>query len=239
MAFNTAKCKVMHCGSNNPCYEYRMGGNILEQTEEERDIGVTVTRGLKPAKQCAKAAQTAGAVLGQVTRAFHYRDRHTFVKLYQTYVRPHLEFASPAWNPWLEGDIECLEKIQRRAISMVSGLGGQSYEEKLKSLHLTTLRERRHRADMAQVFKILTGRDKVKSETWFRKADEQQRRARGAAHEHSLRASRVRLDVRKNFFSQRVVDDWNQIPDAIKDSVSVNSFKKSYADFRDSTGTGS
>jgi hypothetical protein len=62
----------------------------MRATTEEKDIGVTVTTNLKPSAQCARAAKTAQTVLGQISRAFHYRDRLVFVKLYQQYVRPHL-----------------------------------------------------------------------------------------------------------------------------------------------------
>ena len=96
MKFNTGKCKVMHVGSSNLRIQYSMSGQVLEKTETERDIGVLVSAGMKPARQCLKAAQTAGSVLGQISRAFHYRDRKTFVKLYKQYVRPHLEFAVTA-----------------------------------------------------------------------------------------------------------------------------------------------
>jgi hypothetical protein len=51
--------------------------------------------------------------LSQLTRAFHFRDRHVFVRQYVQYVRPHMEFAVPAWSPWLEGDKEVLEKVQK------------------------------------------------------------------------------------------------------------------------------
>ena len=51
---------------------------------------------LKPAAQCKKASQTANAVLGQILRAFHYRDRYVFFDLYKQYVWPHLEFAVAA-----------------------------------------------------------------------------------------------------------------------------------------------
>jgi ribonuclease P/MRP protein subunit RPP40 len=114
-----------------------------------------VTRTLKSAAQCGKAARTGQTVLGQLSRAFHYRDSHVFLKLYIQYVRPHLEFASPAWAPWMEGDKESMEKVQRRAISMISGLRFQQYEEKLRELGLCTLEERRHQLDMTQTFKIL------------------------------------------------------------------------------------
>ncbi len=58
----------------------------------------------------------AQTVLGQLARGVHCRDRHVIVRLYQQYVRPHLEFVSPAWSPWQEGDKECLEKVLKRAM---------------------------------------------------------------------------------------------------------------------------
>ena len=60
------------------------------------DVGVIVHKSLKPSKQCQVAANTAAAVLRQITKNFHYRDRRYFVKLYCQYVRPHLEFAVSA-----------------------------------------------------------------------------------------------------------------------------------------------
>ena len=66
---------------------YTMGGQTLETTDCERDIGVLVTSDLKPSDQCAKAARTVYAMLGQISRAFHYRDRWTFVKLLLQSVR--------------------------------------------------------------------------------------------------------------------------------------------------------
>ncbi len=127
MSFNVSKCKVMHVGRNNPDYEYTMRGQKLETTNEERDIGVMITKNLKPSVQCEKAAGSAMTVLNQLRRNFHYRDRHTFLRLYKQHVRPHLEFAVQAWSPWMVGDIEDekLEKVQEKAVRMVAGLKGK------------------------------------------------------------------------------------------------------------------
>jgi hypothetical protein len=185
MSFNTSKPKVMHAGQRNPGHEYTMSRRKLAATNEERDIGIivcsslrpsaqcskaagmatneerdigiTVSGSLRPSAQCCKAAGTVTAVPGQISRAFHYRDRHTFVGLYKQYVRPHVQFAVQAWSPWTLQDREVPEKVQKRAVGMVSGLKGRTYEEKLEELGLTTLEERRHQADMAQVYKIVTG----------------------------------------------------------------------------------
>ncbi len=65
----------------------------------------------------------------------------------------------PAWSPWQEGCKEVLEKVQKRAVKMISGLEGKTYEERLKEVGLLTLEERRHQADMVQAYKIVTGKD--------------------------------------------------------------------------------
>ena len=36
----------------------------------------------------------------------------------------------------------------------------------------------------------------------------------------------VKLNVRKNFFSQRVVNDWNKLPETVINSTSINMFTK-------------
>jgi hypothetical protein len=154
MAFNTSKCKVIHCGRQNQQAAYTMDGQVLERTEEERDIGVMVASNMKLDAQCAKAAKTAMTGLGQIARAFTYRERKVFPALYQRYVRPHLEFLSQAWSPWLKKDVKVLEKVQMRAVKMVNGLTG-TYEEKLKALGMHSLEQRREEADMVLVYKIL------------------------------------------------------------------------------------
>ena len=114
MKFNIPKCKIMHVGLRNPSYKYRMEGIELQEVTEEKDIGILVHQSLRPSKHCKKAADMAGAVLKQITKNFHFRDRNIFKKLYVQYVRPHVDFASPVWSPWLEQDIQTLEKVQKK-----------------------------------------------------------------------------------------------------------------------------
>ena len=226
MAFNVKKCKVMHIGRNNLRSEYVMGGQVLEETGEERDIGVTVSANLKPAAQCMKAAGTASVVLGQIARAFSYRDKNTFLRLYKQYVRPHLEFASQAWSPWLQKDIEVLEKVQQRAVRMIGGLSGATYEERLAELGLQSLEARRCEADMMMVYKVLTGKVRIDSEKWFElAAPAAQRSTRAAADPLRLRKPRARLDVREHFFTVRVVDRWNELPLEIRAAKTVAWFR--------------
>jgi hypothetical protein len=228
MEFNIPKCKVMHLGAKNPKNEYSINGSKLLSTTEEKDIGVTVTDKLKPSAQCAKAAKTAQTVLGQISRAFHYRDRHVFVRLYKQYVRPHLEFATQAWSPWTVTDCEVLERVQRRAVRMVSGLKGVSHEEKLKELGLQSLAERRHQADMHMVHRIMHGDSGLRATTWFGPQQTASQNTRSVTDQFHIRHGTGRLEIRRNFFSVRVISEWNSIPQDLRKHPRKECFKRRY-----------
>ena len=226
MAFNVKKCKVLHVGRKNPQAVYTMNGMNLEPSVEEKDIGVKVCSSLKPSTQCREAAQRANAVLTQISRSFHYRDRKTFIKLYKQYVRPHLEFAVPAWSPWLAGDKEVLERVQERAVRMVSGLKGPTYREKLRELDMPSLETRRLHYDLTQAYKIVQGKDDVNPATWFELVGTAPTRAtRQSQDPNNIKKKNPNTDLRKNFFSNRIVDQWNKLPSEVKKAKSVTVFK--------------
>ena len=92
-------------------------------------------------------------VLRVVKRHLFKLDKPTFLILYKSYIRPHLEYSIQAWAPHFKKDSECLEKIQRRATKLVNGFQNLTYDNHLKRLGLMTL-ERRKREDLIEAFKI-------------------------------------------------------------------------------------
>jgi hypothetical protein len=224
MTFNVDKCHVMHVGRHNIRAEYKMNGIRLASTTKERDVGVIICDNLKQAEQCKKAAQTASTVLAQIQRAFHYRDRNTYVGLYKQYVRPHLEFATPAWAPGNQGDIDTLERVQERAVRAVSGLRGRTYSERLLELGLPTLAQRREEADMIMTFKLLSDSENNYSAKWFEKMATR-RPTRNAGGRDNLIVGRADHNYRRQFFSLRVPAVWNGLPDQVKEAATVSAFK--------------
>ena len=226
MQFNVAKCKVIHYGRNNPKHEYLMNGTKLITGESEKDIGVLTTNNLKPSSHCSEISRKANFVLNQIMKCFHYRDKVTYLKLYKQQVLPLLEFACPAWNPWQSADIEKLEKVQIRFVKSMSSLKGKTYEEKLKEIGLLSLERRRTRFDLVEVYKILNRINKVNPDTWFKTTGQNSARVtRLTDYSQNLVKQRSKLEVRKNFFSQRVVDLWNDLPVELKSKPTLNSFK--------------
>ena len=103
-----------------------------------------------------------------IRRHFKFLHKDIVVRLYKQMVRPHLEYAVQAWNPFLAKDRIVLESVQRRATKLVSSISSLSYEQRLTYLRLTTLELRRVRGDLIQVFKIVHGFDKLKFDDFVR-----------------------------------------------------------------------
>jgi len=64
MLFNADKCKIIHIGHSNCHADYYMCGNKLETVDEEKDLGVIVSKDLKWDKQCSQAAKKLIGCLG-------------------------------------------------------------------------------------------------------------------------------------------------------------------------------
>ena len=80
-----------------------------------------------------------------------------------------------------------------------------NYKERLKRCGFISLEKRRVRGDLIETFKIMKGFGKVNNESFFTLNNS------GRTRGHKLKMEKLRsnTELRKNFFSQRVVDEWN------------------------------
>jgi hypothetical protein len=221
MQFNTSKCKVLHIGKTNHRYQYVMDNQVLESVKEERDLGVVISDDLKVSANCQDVYSKANRILGMINRSITYRSKDILVPLYKSLVRPLVEYCTPAWSPYYQKDKDLIERLQHRLTRMIPRLKLLPYTDRLRELNLWSLEERRNRADLIEVYRICHGLSGIQRDDLFELVVDS--RTRG--HSLKLKKFRCRLDLRKYFFSERVVDRWNLLDDETVKAVSLNSFK--------------
>ena len=221
MAFNFKKCKVMRIGKYTHAYEYRMKSHGIEEVHLEKDLGILISSDLKVSPQCINACAKANKVLGMINRTIVNKTTEVMVRLYKTLVRPHLEFCVSAWSPHYQKDKELIERVQHRFSRMVTAVKADTYTTRLNKLNLWSLEERRNRADLIEVYRMKQGYSKLCFEDFF--DIDTSKRTRG--HSCKLIKSRCNKDLRRFFFSQRVVNRWNKLSDDTVSAPSLISFK--------------
>ena len=221
MKFNVTKCKVLNLGVSDDDIGYKLKGKTLQNVHEERDLGVLVTDDLKFSRHCQEGRKKALRMLGALNRNVNYKSKDVMKRLYCAYVRPHLEYCMQACCSSLIKDIKSLERVQRKATKMVRGLRGKSYRERLISLNMFSLHYRRMRGDLIEVFKIYKGIDKLDFGKLF---TINMNPTRG--HSCKLVKKFTKKLFRQSFFTNRVINTWNNLPPCIVESSSITEFKQ-------------
>ena len=222
LLFNSNKCMHLHVGRDPFHSTYSMpdatARNPISKSNCERDLGVFINSSLKPSDHIAQVVLKTNKVLSAIKRSFTYMDKSMFVSLYKSLVRPIAEYASSVWSPNLKKDIIEIEKIQRRATKLIPDCSDLSYNERLTLLGLPTLLYRRDRQDLIQVYITL----KDNNQSFFRLAESNQTRGHS---KKILKTEFYTVNSRLYFYSQRVINTWNSLPESVISAPNLNCFK--------------
>ena len=209
LCFNAKKCTVLRI---KQCitFDYTLNGVPLSYVTDQKDLGIIVSNSLKPASHIHKIIKTANRKIGMIRRCFTNLTKNKIEILYKSIIRPGLEYASPAWSPWLKKDIDILEKVQKRCLRLAKD-----------PILLPPLQDRRYKMDLVETFKFVKGMYKTPPSYMFQKAQTEALRG----HKFKLYKKPTSSELQKQFFSNRVINSWNALPANLVDITTTKAFK--------------
>ena len=100
--FHPEKYKYMNITrtTNEGNREYQFLDQNITKINEEKDIGVAIDSELLFEKHICEKVIKANSVFAVIRRTFKYLNAETFLPIYKTLVRTHLEYANSVWAPY-------------------------------------------------------------------------------------------------------------------------------------------
>ena len=191
-----------------------------------KDLGIFVSSNLKWEQHIVKIVNLASTTSYQILKVFRTKNIWTLVKLFNTYIRPKLEYCTPVWSPYLVKDINSIEKVQRNFTKVIcrrSNISFTSYQDRLDKLNMLSLEDRRIRYDLILMFKILNGLSDLSFNSFFELKSSPYPIRNGSIKIVPLKTFKSNLWL--NSFFVRAPKYYNKLPIEITSTKSLSIFK--------------
>eukprot|EP00057_Strongylocentrotus_purpuratus_P004120 XP_003728072.1 PREDICTED: RNA-directed DNA polymerase from mobile element jockey-like [Strongylocentrotus purpuratus] len=208
LEFNAEKCVVLRIRAAIN-YNYSINGVHLQEVTNQKDLGVIISNTLTPNEHVDELVKKARCKIAMFRRCFTALDERKITILYQSIIRPALEYASSAWSPLTKKNIEKLEKVQTKCLRLGN-----------KEIPIETLKERRARTDLINLYKYLNGYYTTPAQRFFSHPNKELR-----GHSRKVFQRRSRTQLTGHFYTNRVVQPWNNLPEKVVSAPTVATFK--------------
>ena len=226
-----SKCVVLHVSkpsktsSNNQCFY--LNDHQISSKPNFKDLGVYISEDLKWSHHISYIVRNASVSLYNILKCFKSNNIWTLLKLYKTYVRPKLEYATSVWSPYFKKDIAKIEGIQKRftkSAFLRSRIPYTSYNDRLFKINLKSLEYRRIEFDIIMMYKIINGLSDIDFNNYFEFKE----------HSYNLRGNSRKIVSKFSFKSQpllncffiRVIKYWNFLPENVAGAPNLFTFKR-------------
>ena len=164
---------------------------------------------------------------GCIHRNIINKTTDIMVPLFKAMVRPILEYGNSVWVPYFLKDSKRIEDIQRQFTKRIYGMANKSYSERLEILNLPSLEFRRLRGDMIEVFKII---HKIYDPSTTNSLLTMHPNTCGTRKKNDLNLKKKGSNGNKYnmFFTNRVNNIWNDLPNEVVNADNVNDFKNKF-----------
>ncbi|XP_072048299.1 uncharacterized protein [Amphiura filiformis] len=225
MCFNAGKCEALSITRKTKPfnYTYEVDGQRIQKSSNHKYLGVTITNQLDWKAHVQNVTASARSTLGVLRRNLSSCPSQVKSRAYQALVRPNLEYASAAWNPYVKQQVNALEAVQRQAARFVYNNYERqaSVTQMLQRLEWDSLATRRLLNQNTMFFKIHHGLVNIPFPSTVLPSVRQGR----ACNIYSYQAIQPRVNTYRYSFFVRTIPVWNRLPSPVVSSLTVRHFQ--------------
>ena len=133
-------------------------GEVINEKEYIKDLGVYISSDLTWTRQTNEVVSKARSMAGWALRAFRTREEIPMITIWNSLIRPCLNYCSPVWSPRPSNfrEIDLLEETQRSFTRQIDGMDGLDYAQRQKKMKkpMYSIQRRNERFKIIQVYKI-------------------------------------------------------------------------------------
>ncbi|KAL8564564.1 hypothetical protein ACOMHN_003322 [Nucella lapillus] len=249
MNFNPKKCFILGIQQSSN-FIYTLCNTPLQHVSSNPYLGILFSNDLKWSTHIASTTKKASSTLGFLRRNLHFFPQHCKKNAYLALIRPLLEYGCITWSPYMQQDINRLERIQRLSARFItndySTRSPGAITNMLSTLELPTLQQRRRDLRLTFFYKVVEGlvpaipsADILTPSKTGRRIiprDFKDYASSSAISDHirnnsrSFQVSRCQTDQFRNSYFVNTVREWNHLDEATVTTSSVESFKARLSD---------
>ena len=191
--------------------KYSLLGKAVPEAISCKYLGIILRSDLSWADHINDTVRKAWKALHFIMQILRKGNSNAKRLAYTSIVRPILEYGAVCWDPYREGQIRELDRVQRKA---------GKFAHHTNSLTWETLASRRKIARLSALYKAYRG-----EKAWKAIGDRLERPhyLSSVDHNQKIRNRRQRMDIGKYSFVNRTIEHWNQLPAEILDPLPRNS----------------
>ena len=241
LSLNIAKTEFMLIGSRqklatqtDSSINLDINGNPIKQVKSSKSLGMIIDENLSWNEHINKIAKKASAGIGALKRIRHLITEKTATKIFQALIQPYFDYCSEAWDGISNELSDKLQKLQNRAVRIITKSSFDTSAKPLIShLGLTNLANRRQFQIAKIMFKILNKRSpKYLIDLFCYKNNPRNLRN----SEKKLVVPNPRTNYAMKSFGYKGAVTWNELPQNLRMSKTIHTFKKNFKQTQYSSG---
>ena len=209
--------------------KFQINNNYFITVDTVKDLGLYITDTLKWTQNITNISSKANYLTYNILKTFNTPDINLYILLYKTYIRPIVEYNTSIWTPHLITEIRQIEAVQKRftrKLCQKLNISFKDYKHRLGLLNIESLEYRRIKFDLILLYKIFNNLIDVDFNQLFKLSEVTDKYNLRRHVLHLQKPKFAKTSIRNNFFSYRIINIWNRLPEVCVCSPTLAVFKK-------------